>query len=380
MRVLIQNRPNMFKVPGGDTVQLLKTKEKLENLGVEVDVTTEIYPKNIDKYDIVHIFNVTRINECYLQFWNAKKMNKKIVISPIYHSKEQLDEYEKKALRGIVKILKNFLKNNEILEIAKAFFRVLKNISGFKGLIKQIFIGYTNMQKNVLLNADMILPNSQMELEFIERELGLKIDKRKVRIIPNAVEIGKEVDQIDKNIFFSKFGVTDFVFCVGRIEPLKNQLGIIEALKDTKYKIVFAGKLNKKHKKYCKEFLNKVENNENIYYVDQLAENMLFSAYRNAKVTVISSWFETTGLVGLEAAKMGSNLVITEKGYTRDYYGDYVEYCSPDDHESILKAIEKTYNKPVNDTLIEKLNDDFNWDKTGMLTKYAYDDLMSGVN
>ena len=54
MKVLFQTRTNLFDAPGGDMIQLLKTKEHLEKLGVEVDVSLEFEPdlstiKNLKK-------------------------------------------------------------------------------------------------------------------------------------------------------------------------------------------------------------------------------------------------------------------------------------------------------------------------------------------
>lgn len=377
MRVLMLNRPNMYKVPGGDTVQLLKTKEKLEKLGVEVDVSNEIYPKKIDLYDIVHIFNVTRISECYLQFWYAKRKGKKVIISPIYHSKEQLRYYEKNILSRNNKFVKVLLERHELLEFIKAALRTVKNPQSIIGLFKQAFIGYNNMQKSVLSNADAILPNSLMEYEFLKKELGLNIGDKKLYIVPNAVEMDFEIDSVDEKKFKNKYNLSNFILCAGRIEPLKNQIGIIEALKESSYEIVFAGRLNKKHKSYCNKFMEYIKSIDNIHYVGQLDEEMLLSAYKNAKVTIIASWFETTGLVGLEAAKMGSSLVITDRGYTKEYYEDYVEYCSPSKPSSILNAVNNAVNNSTVDyRLIEKLSLNYNWNNTGEVTKRVYENLI----
>lgn len=72
MKVLIQSRKNFYTLRGGDTVQLLKTKEELEKLGVEVDISLE-YEPDLQSYDLVHLSNVTRIQETYLHVKNAKK-------------------------------------------------------------------------------------------------------------------------------------------------------------------------------------------------------------------------------------------------------------------------------------------------------------------
>ena len=66
MKVLFQSRKTLYSVPGGDTTQITKTKEYLEKLGVEVDVSLELNP-DVSRYDIVHVFNLMRPLELYLQ-------------------------------------------------------------------------------------------------------------------------------------------------------------------------------------------------------------------------------------------------------------------------------------------------------------------------
>ena len=44
MKVLFQSRKTLYSAPGGDTTQLLKTKEYLEKLGVQVDISLELTP------------------------------------------------------------------------------------------------------------------------------------------------------------------------------------------------------------------------------------------------------------------------------------------------------------------------------------------------
>ena len=83
MKVLMQSRKNFFELRGGDTVQLEKTKMELEKLGVEVDFSLDFEP-DLSNYDLVHLSNVTRIQETYLHVKNAKKQGKPIVLSTTY--------------------------------------------------------------------------------------------------------------------------------------------------------------------------------------------------------------------------------------------------------------------------------------------------------
>ena len=96
MKVLFQSRKTLYSVPGGDTTQIMKTKEYLEKLGVAVDVSLELTP-DVSKYDIVHVFNLMRPQELYLQVKNAKKYEKRVALSTIYGPYE---EYEKDQFPG----------------------------------------------------------------------------------------------------------------------------------------------------------------------------------------------------------------------------------------------------------------------------------------
>lgn len=76
MKVLFQSRKTLFTAPGGDTTQVLKTREFLEKLGVSVDVSIELQP-DVSGYDIIHVFNLMRPQDLYLQVENAKNTGKK---------------------------------------------------------------------------------------------------------------------------------------------------------------------------------------------------------------------------------------------------------------------------------------------------------------
>jgi glycosyltransferase involved in cell wall biosynthesis len=87
---------------------------------------------------------------------------------------------------------------------------------------------------------------------------------------------------------------------------------------------------------------------------------------------VLASWFETTGLSSLEAAAMHCNIVITEKGDTREYFGDDGFYCEPESPESIRVAVELASKATFNDALAEKIRNSHTWRKAAEQTLEAY--------
>jgi glycosyltransferase involved in cell wall biosynthesis len=120
----------------------------------------------------------------------------------------------------------------------------------------------------------------------------------------------------------------------------------------------------------------KQEAASNVHIGGHLDEDMLYTAYANAKVHVLPSYFETTGLSSLEAAVMGCNIVVTDKGDTRDYFKDDAWYCEPDDVESIKSAIDYAFNAPYSQAFKKRILDSYTWQRAAEETYNAYMDVL----
>src|SRR3989338_3603807 len=104
-------------------------------------------------------------------------------------------------------------------------------------LVKVIFPYFPSSRRQMLLLADAVIPNSEIEKRQLMRLFAIGPDK--LHIIPNCVD--KDFAHSDENIFVSKYGLKDFVLSVGRIEPRKNQLNLIKALKGFGRALVIIG-------------------------------------------------------------------------------------------------------------------------------------------
>lgn len=58
--------------------------------------------------------------------------------------------------------------------------------------------------------------------------------------------------------------------------------------------------------------MNAIRGNPNIQYIESVENSKLYQLYKVCKVSVLPSWFETPGLVSLEAAAMGCNIVVSK--------------------------------------------------------------------
>ena len=370
MKVLMQSRNNFFTLRGGETIQLEKTNAELEKLGVEGDFSLDFNP-NLSNYDLVHLSNVTRIQETYLQVKNAKKQGKKIILSTIFWPR---DEFEKQGQVGIRKIVNSFL-GIDNQERIKALARYIKDKDSRNIATKNLWrVGYTKMQNYVVNNVDYFLPNSEMEMdEFCK---SFKIKKKRYKVIPNAIDSNVAKIQMESEIpsEFEKY--RDAIICVGRIEPRKNQLALVKALDQSGYKLVLVGAVSDNQKSYFEQIKEIMDRNKNFYYIPRINNSKLYQLYKVCKVSTLPSWLDTPGLVSLEAAAMGCNLAISSKGSTTEYFGEYAEYCLPDDIEGIRKAIDKAYSKSKNDDLKNKIFENYTWNIAGKKTLEAYEELL----
>lgn len=362
MKVLFQSRTTLFSVPGGDTVQILNTAAALRKKGCFVDVSTELEP-DVSGYDLIHIFNLMRPQEVYLQARNAKKYRKPVALSTIYGL---YTEFEKKARGGLLGFCANRLGNYQI-EYMKVLSRAILNLEINKGTIMCLKKGYLVLQKEICRMVDVYLPNSDSEMRRVAQDMGLEQFHHVV--VPNAVDEDK-FNYDTAAITTDAFKYKDCILSVARIEGRKSQLNLILAVNDLPYTLVIIGKPGPNSVKYYKECRKNA--GRNVVFLGHVDHDSLPQFYRVARVHALISWMETPGLSSLEAGAMGCNLVITDKGDTRDYFRDYAFYCEPDSIVSIRSALKKAFETPVNPALAQHILRNYTWEKTAEKTLEGY--------
>lgn len=363
MKILFQSRKTLFSVPGGDTVQLLKTAEGLRAKGCHVDVSTELEP-DLTGYDIVHLFNLMRPQEVYLQALNAKRQGKHVALSTIYGP---YIEYERKARGGLAGIIARLLPHAS-LEYLKVLARALRNQELNRGTTVLLTRGYMTLQSKIVELTDVFLPNSWSEMQRVHVDFPASTTKPYM-VVPNAVD----TSVFDLNAVTISPEVKQYEGCilsVARIEGRKCQLQLVRAMRDLPWKLLLIGKPAPNHLGYYEQV--KRESGSNVEFIGQVEHDTLAQFYKAAKVHCLVSWMETPGLSSLEAGAMGCNLVVTEKGDTRDYFGEHAFYCEPDSIESIRSAIISAYDAPINKELREKIVTQYTWQQTAEATIQGY--------
>jgi glycosyltransferase involved in cell wall biosynthesis len=363
INVLMISRSTLYSSPGGDTIQIENTAKYLRKYS-DINVDIKLSDENIDykSYDLMHFFNIIRPND-FLH--HVKRSNLPFVISTIF---VDYSEYEKKARQGIVKYL-NLITSSDTLEYIKVIARVLKSQEKLLDL-SYLWRGQKNSIKYLIKNSSQLLPNSQSEYNRVEKHFNIS---QKYSVIPNAIDTSV-FDESSININ-KKF--KDSIICVGRIEGRKNQLNLIKAVNKTNFKLFIIGKKSPNQLSYYDTCKKEAYENNNIKFIDHVSQNELAKIMRASKVHALISWFETTGLVSLEAAYLGCNLVITNRGDQLEYFKNSATYCEPDNIDSIVSALIIAHKKDFDIKFKEKIKNEYTWEKTASETYKAYKEIIN---
>lgn len=117
----------------------------------------------------------------------------------------------------------------------------------------------------------------------------------------------------------------------------KNVKRLIEAAKKYHFRLVLAGKLRNPEEH---QLLNSwIGNADNIEYRGYISEEEKMDLYSRAKVFALPSTNEGVGIVALEAAAMGCDIVITKLGGPHEYYEDKAKIVDPYNVDEIGQAV-----------------------------------------
>lgn len=279
MRILFITYPMAFHTPGGGEIQLLNYKIQLEEIGHEVSLF-DLWNPNFKSHDIVHFFSCIAGSEPICAF--VKQLGLPLAISSsLWITEKNRDHYD---------------------------------------------IG---MIRSQLTHADVIVTNSIDETVTLSNVLNM--EKERFRHVLNGVD-QVFFDAQGNPSFIEEYKVEPgYVLCVANIEPRKNQHALIQAMKHLPdRKLMLIGHVRDE------DYFRKcgIAENDQVCFIGGLEPNseLLISAYQNAAVFCLPSTLETPGIAALEAAAVGTPIVITAEGCTKEYFQSGVEFV---DHQSI---------------------------------------------
>jgi len=379
LKVLLVGRPHLKFGGGGDRVVILKTQQHLKKLGVDAQITYEINP-NYKGFDIAHLFT--------LSTWQAARKARDYgityVVSPIYWDPTEGNTWVLGQKPFWFRLLKRTMETNKtlwhFLYFARNIWRLSKGNPLHIGNAIQvswaryiIMKGGSARQREVLEWASHLMPGSKTEMKHIEEKFG---GCYPYTVVPHGVEPWFAQGVPDE--FVQKYGLKDFVLSISAgFSYRKNQLSLIRALKGSGIPLVIlAGARSKAEQSYYNRCRREAD--DHVLFLPPMPQEDLVSVYKAAKVFALPSLFETPGLVYLEAAAAGCNVVATEVGSAKEYLGDLAWYCNPYDIDSIRQAVLEAYNAPRRKELQEHVLRNFTWERAAQLTLEVYRKVLNG--
>lgn len=283
----------VFSPTNGIVSQALTWKRGLEQLGHTVTLINMFDKNEWQSFDAIHFFGFSVYMTEFIRVLH--KVNPNIAVSPILDPDYPVWQLKIYANWGCSK-----------LRLTNPFY----SLHQVKDLVKWFFV------------------RSDFEQEYMVKGFG--IDRSKCPIVPLAFDFHPtEVNISSKKPFCLHISL----LCDAR----KNVKRLIDASIKYGFNLKLGGKLrNKKEEELLKSWIG---DNPNIEYVGYLTEEEKIILYKKAQVFALPSLNEGVGIVGLEAAAYGCDIVLTHLGGPQYYYNGKAYLVNPYDVDSIGNAI-----------------------------------------
>lgn len=369
MKIIFLMRQDAITKSGGDLIQIQKYIHYLGKIGIDANLAVDMeYP--LDDYDIVHLVNIDRPLETWHHYKRARKIGKPVVISPIHHSYNQIDCYEKAHRKGLLKYLNTILPTFTARENLKNIYRGLLSPSLLLPAINLAFSGMTSVQREILRNVDHCCLIAEGEKDLIQ--FDFELTPRKCSVIYNGIET-----ELERKVSRDK---KYDVLVVGRIEARKNPLGILRALKNTSLKIAFVGGINQFHRAYNNQFFKELAENVNATYLGKVPYEQMPEIYGSSKVHLSASWFEVASLVDIEALYYGCNIICSKNGFSSEYLTDKALYVDPSCLGDIHNKVEHALLTKHDENIHHYIRNELPWSNSASVLATIYQEVSHEVS
>lgn len=282
----------------GIRIQAETWAAELERQGHEVVRINPWETEDWEDFDVVHCIGADRAIDVLLM--SLSKRCKKIMFSPVIDSIEPISLYRFATLWGSQRF--RLYSVNYAIRLSRPY-------------ISRWFV------------------RSQYEFEYVNKAYNVPAES--ISIVPLSFRTPLCEEYPEKEPFCLHVSMlTD-----GR----KNVLRLLKAAAKYQFRLVLAGSV-RSHEEFA-PLRCIIEANDNITYLGRISDEKLISLYKRAKVFALPSINEGVGMVAVEAASYGCDIVVTKIGGPKEYYGDMAYVVNPYSVDEIGKAIMDAMNE-----------------------------------
>jgi glycosyltransferase involved in cell wall biosynthesis len=332
-----------FQAAGGGENQLVQTGRSLEAHGVRVRLFSP-WTDRLESARLLHLFGMSREGLALARLARTRRVP--LALSPICW-------YQPRAMAALEPDLPR------------------KALGLAAWCLRSIAPRIPSWRRELLHLADVVLPNSNAEAGQLTRLFG--IPRERLRVVPNGVL--PDFGTASPDPFRERLGPNPFILSVGRIEPRKNTLSLVRAVRSLGLPLVHIGESVPGHHAYARECRRAGEGS--VSWLGRLDHDdpLLASAYAAARVFALPSWFETPGLSALEAALAGCAVAITPFGSTREYFGGLATYTRPHRPDEIRRALRTCWDHGPDSRLAPRVATHYLWPNVAQITAEVYDQV-----
>jgi tetratricopeptide (TPR) repeat protein len=353
-RILMQCRENAYSQPGGDTVVMDRVSEGLRARGITVDVDLT-GKKNLRDYDLVHLFNFALKDSTERLAKQCMQAGVPYVVTTMYEDWPLFYN----QMNALCSAFQAYVESGQDRAVWQQQFQQA-------AAVRPSPIWDNSLTAN---NAAALIATGRAEADALRRDYPAA---KRIEIYPCGAEVSDCPD--GGEMFRRATGLEDFILCVGRFEVRKNQFMLLKALEDSDLTLVFAGGGFSYQPQYA-ELCRKFKRRGKTVFLDRLDAKLLSSAFYAARVHALPGWLELPGIVSLEAAQAGANVVVSDYGTVRDYLSDLAYYCRPGDPESIYNSVMAAFYSPRRPELQERART-FTWDRAAVCSGRIYQQVL----
>lgn len=275
----------------GIRVQAQTWGEELKRHGHDVIYVSPWDSQDWETYDVIHLFGY---NEMLKLIFNLSQRNRNIVFSPIIDSMQNVYLYKVMTYWGCSKL--RLKSTNYVIRQASRY-------------IKHWYV------------------RSEFEYRYVNVAYGIPDDK--ITIIPLSYRLNPPIQLTEKRNFCLHVSkLTDY---------RKNVLRLVKAAQKYAFDLVLAGSISSERDFYPVRKI--IDLCPNVSYLGNVSDTELMSLYKDAKVFALPSINEGVGLVAVEAAAFGCDIVVTKIGGPKEYYNGMAYEVNPYDIDDIGKSV-----------------------------------------
>jgi len=189
-------------------------------------------------------------------------------------------------------------------------------------------------------NADMVVAISEQTRKDIME--FYRIDPAKIRVIYQGCQqvFQQPMEEDTRRNLMARFNLpATFILNVGTIEPRKNLLNIVKAMKHLDTSLVVVGS-ETPYAREVKSYIAGSGLQSKVIFLKGLSSLELAAMYKSAAVFVYMSLFEGFGIPIVEALFSGAPVVTSKGGCFTEAGGPAAVYADPENVDEIKEAIQ----------------------------------------